>query len=245
MRSTAWARALMLEGAPLVHAVPGRAGWELRLVVQHKLPRRERHLQVGLQLRAHADDDLHLGVKKAQRVAPLRFDLVHGDVSLFQQVHRRLQAAAHQRGANAGRAVVRVAPQRVGHIQFAQNLLAHPARLGGGSTTVHVDGQPTRSCVTPISVAAGKKITTIEGVAADPVGRAVQAAWVQHDVAQCGYRQSGQIMGATGLLKKNKSPTDADIDAAMAGNVCRCGTYQRIRAAIHDAASALSKNASA
>ena len=108
-----------------------------------------------------------------------------------------------------------------------------------GACTVHVDGQPTRSCVTPISVAAGKRITTIEGLAADPVGQAVHAAWVQHDVAQCGYCQSGQIMSATGLLKKNKSPSDADIDAAMAGNVCRCGTYQRIRAAIHDAAKSL------
>lgn len=108
-----------------------------------------------------------------------------------------------------------------------------------GACTVHVDGQPTRSCVTPISVAAGKQITTIEGLAADPVGKAVQTAWVQHDVAQCGYCQSGQIMSATGLLKKNKNPSDADIDAAMAGNVCRCGTYQRIRAAIHDAAKSL------
>ncbi|MFM9914649.1 MAG: (2Fe-2S)-binding protein [Rhizobacter sp.] len=108
-----------------------------------------------------------------------------------------------------------------------------------GACTVHIDGQPTRSCVTPMSVADGKQITTIEGIAADPVGKAVQSAWVKHDVAQCGYCQSGQIMSATGLLKKNRSPSDADIDAAMAGNVCRCGTYQRIRAAIHDAAKSL------
>ena len=105
-----------------------------------------------------------------------------------------------------------------------------------GACTVHIDGQPTRSCVTPISAAAGKKLTTIEGIANDRVGKAVQAAWVAHDVAQCGYCQSGQIMSATGLLKRNKSPSDGDIDAAMAGNICRCGTYQRIRAAIHDAA---------
>ncbi|MDO9314690.1 MAG: (2Fe-2S)-binding protein [Burkholderiaceae bacterium] len=108
-----------------------------------------------------------------------------------------------------------------------------------GACTVHIDGQPTRSCVTPMSVADGKRITTIEGIAADPVGKAVQTAWVQHDVAQCGYCQSGQIMSAAGLLKKNKNPSDADIDAAMAGNVCRCGTYQRIRAAIHAAAKSL------
>jgi isoquinoline 1-oxidoreductase alpha subunit len=108
-----------------------------------------------------------------------------------------------------------------------------------GACTVHIDGQPTRSCVTPVSVADGKQITTIEGIAADPVGKAVQSAWVKHDVAQCGYCQSGQIMSATGLLKMNRSPSDADIDAAMAGNVCRCGTYQRIRAAIHDAAKSL------
>ena len=108
-----------------------------------------------------------------------------------------------------------------------------------GACTVHLDGQPTRSCVTPMSVADGKQITTIEGISADPVGKAVQTAWIKHDVAQCGYCQSGQIMSATGLLKQNRKPTDADIDAAMAGNVCRCGTYQRIRAAIHDAAKSL------
>ena len=104
---------------------------ELRLVVQHKLPRREGHLQVGLQLRAHADRDLHLRVEEAQRVAPLRLDLVHGDVGLLEQVHRGLQAAAHQRGADAGRAVVGVPAQRIGHVEPAQDRLAHPPRLGG------------------------------------------------------------------------------------------------------------------
>jgi isoquinoline 1-oxidoreductase subunit alpha len=108
-----------------------------------------------------------------------------------------------------------------------------------GACTVHVNGQPVRSCVTPISSVAGQKITTIEGMATDRVGKAVQAAWVKHDVAQCGYCQSGQIMSATALLRTNKKPTDADIDAAMAGNICRCGTYARIRAAIKDAALAL------
>lgn len=108
-----------------------------------------------------------------------------------------------------------------------------------GSCTVHIDGEATRSCVTPISAAAGKKITTIEAVAADKVGLAVQNAWVAHDVVQCGYCQSGQIMSATALLKSNKKPSDADIDAAMAGNICRCGTYARVRSAIHAAATAL------
>jgi len=108
-----------------------------------------------------------------------------------------------------------------------------------GACTVHLNGQPIRSCVTPISVAAGQKITTIEGVANGRVGKAVQVAWIARDVAQCGYCQSGQIMSATGLLEGNKNPSDAEIDAAMAGNICRCGTYQRIRAAIHDAAKAL------
>ena len=108
-----------------------------------------------------------------------------------------------------------------------------------GACTVLVDGVPVRSCTTPISAAAGQKITTIEAVGLDRVGRAVQAAWVKHDVAQCGYCQSGQIMSATALLKGTKKPSDADIDAAMAGNVCRCGTYVRIRAAIHDAAKTL------
>jgi len=108
-----------------------------------------------------------------------------------------------------------------------------------GACTVHLNGQAVRSCVTPLSAAAGAQLTTIEGLPADRVGQAVFDAWVKHDVAQCGYCQSGQVMGATALLKRVKKPTDAQIDAAMAGNVCRCGTYQRIRAAIHDAARAL------
>jgi isoquinoline 1-oxidoreductase subunit alpha len=108
-----------------------------------------------------------------------------------------------------------------------------------GACTVHVDGQPVRSCVTPVSAAEGKRITTIEGNESDPVGKAVAAAWIRHDVPQCGYCQSGQIMSATALLKGNRKPSDADIDAAMAGNICRCGTYARIRAAIHDAAKSL------
>jgi isoquinoline 1-oxidoreductase subunit alpha len=108
-----------------------------------------------------------------------------------------------------------------------------------GACTVHLDGQPMRACVTPISAIAGKKITTIEGIGADRIGKAVQDAWVKLDVAQCGYCQSGQVMAATALLKSKASPTDADIDAAMAGNVCRCGTYVRIRDAIKDASKTL------
>jgi isoquinoline 1-oxidoreductase alpha subunit len=108
-----------------------------------------------------------------------------------------------------------------------------------GACTVHVDGQALRSCVTPMSAVAGKHVTTIEAAERDSVGQAVQAAWRKHDVAQCGYCQSGQIMSATALLKTNKRPSDADIDAAMSGNVCRCATYVRIRAAIHDAARSL------
>ena len=105
-----------------------------------------------------------------------------------------------------------------------------------GACTVHIDGQPIRSCSTPVSAAVGKKITTIEGVGATPVGKKVQAAWVELDVPQCGYCQSGQIMGASALLASNPKPSDEDIDKAMAGNICRCGTYPRIRAAIHKAA---------
>ena len=108
-----------------------------------------------------------------------------------------------------------------------------------GACTVHLNGAAVRSCVTPVSAAVGQKITTIEAVGNDRVGQAVQAAWVKHDVAQCGYCQSGQVMSATALLKTQPKPTDADIDAAMAGNICRCGTYVRIRAAIKDAAAAL------
>jgi isoquinoline 1-oxidoreductase alpha subunit len=107
-----------------------------------------------------------------------------------------------------------------------------------GACTVHLDGAPTRACITPISAAVGKKITTIEAIAADPVGKHVQAAWLELGVPQCGYCQSGQIMAATALLKQTPHPTDADIDAAMSGNLCRCGTYTRIRAAIKQAAQA-------
>ena len=108
-----------------------------------------------------------------------------------------------------------------------------------GACTVHLDGQPVRSCVTPVAAAVGKKITTIEDMQNDKVGQVVQQAWSEVDVVQCGYCQSGQIMAATALLTTNKNPTDADIDAAMSGNICRCGTYPRIRAAIHEAASKL------
>ncbi len=105
-----------------------------------------------------------------------------------------------------------------------------------GACTVHVDGVATRSCVLPVSALAGKKVTTIEHVSTLPAGRAVQAVWLAREVVQCGYCQSGQIMSATALLTQNKKPSDADIDAAMSGNVCRCGTYQRIREAIKEAA---------
>jgi len=104
-----------------------------------------------------------------------------------------------------------------------------------GACTVLLDGKPVRSCGTPLSAAVGKKVTTIEGVGASAAGKKVQAAWVALDVPQCGYCQSGQIVAATALLTEKPHPTDADIDGAMAGNVCRCGTYPRIRAAIHKA----------
>ena len=107
-----------------------------------------------------------------------------------------------------------------------------------GACTMHVAGAPVRACLTPISSVQGP-VTTIEGMATDKVGQAVQAAWVEHDVAQCGYCQSGQVMSAVALLKGNKKPSDAQIDEAMAGNICRCGTYTRIRAAIHAAAAKL------
>ena len=112
-----------------------------------------------------------------------------------------------------------------------------------GACTVHLDGQPVRSCSTPLSAALGKKVTTIEGVGAGKVGKTVQAAWLAHDVPQCGYCQSGQIMSACALLTEKKAPSDADIDGAMSGNICRCGTYNQIRAAIKDASAALTKGA--
>ena len=108
-----------------------------------------------------------------------------------------------------------------------------------GACTVHLDGQPARSCVIPISAVAGKKITTIESIGQTKAGKAVQAAWVAENVPQCGYCQSGQVMAATALLASKPKPSDADIDAAMSGNICRCATYPRIRAAIKRAAGSL------
>jgi isoquinoline 1-oxidoreductase alpha subunit len=105
-----------------------------------------------------------------------------------------------------------------------------------GACTVHVDGQPVRACIAQVSSVAGKKITTIEAMESDSVGKRVQAAWLELGVPQCGYCQPGQIMSATALLRQNPKPQDADIDQAMSGNICRCGTYPRIRAAIKRAA---------
>jgi isoquinoline 1-oxidoreductase subunit alpha len=105
-----------------------------------------------------------------------------------------------------------------------------------GACTVHLEGSPVRSCVTPLAAVQGKRVTTIEGLAAGGRLHPVQAAWIEQDVPQCGYCQSGQVMSAVALLAREPNPTDADIDAAMSGNICRCGTYQRIRAAIKLAA---------
>jgi len=109
-----------------------------------------------------------------------------------------------------------------------------------GACTVHLDGQPVRSCQTPLSAAAGKKVSTIESLSANN-SHPLQKAWIEHDVPQCGYCQSGQLMSAAALLKSNKNPSDDDIDAAMSGNICRCGTYPRIRAAIKTAAAEMRK----
>jgi aerobic-type carbon monoxide dehydrogenase small subunit (CoxS/CutS family) len=110
-----------------------------------------------------------------------------------------------------------------------------------GACTVHVEGEAVRSCVTPVSSVSGKKITTIEGIGKTRVGQAVQEAWIADDVPQCGYCQSGQIMNAVALLKKNPKPSDADIDDGMSGILCRCGTYQRIRRAIHRTSRVMAK----
>ena len=110
-----------------------------------------------------------------------------------------------------------------------------------GACTVHLNGAPVRSCSVPVSAAAGQQITTIEGLAQGDKLHALQTAWIEHDVAQCGYCQAGQLMSAAALLKQKPNPTDADIDAAMNGNICRCGTYPRIRKAIHAAAKQAAK----
>jgi isoquinoline 1-oxidoreductase alpha subunit len=109
-----------------------------------------------------------------------------------------------------------------------------------GACTVHLDGQPVRSCQTPLSAAAGKSVNTIESLSRNNT-HPLQKAWIAHDVPQCGYCQSGQLMSAAALLKANKNPSDADIDAAMSGNICRCGTYSRIKAAIKTAAAEMNK----
>ena len=108
-----------------------------------------------------------------------------------------------------------------------------------GACTIHLDGKPVRSCITPIAAAAGKRITTIEAIGATPAGRKIQQAWIELEVPQCGYCQSGQIMSATALLAAKPNPTDSDIDGAMSGNSCRCGTYARIREGIKRAAHAV------
>ncbi|ROT44701.1 (2Fe-2S)-binding protein [Pusillimonas sp. NJUB218] len=112
-----------------------------------------------------------------------------------------------------------------------------------GACTVHINGQPARACVTPISAVAGKAVTTIEGLESDPVGQVVQRAWVDNNVAQCGYCQAGQIMTAASLLKTTPQPTEDQIDDAMNGNICRCGTYPRIRNAVKQAAQTLAGEA--
>jgi isoquinoline 1-oxidoreductase alpha subunit len=114
-----------------------------------------------------------------------------------------------------------------------------------GACTVHIDGAPVRACTTPLSAVAGKKVVTIEAIGKTPIGKKVQEAWLSEDVVQCGYCQSGQIMSATALLTKNKAPNDAQIDAAMSGNICRCGTYNRVRSAIKVAAGAAKPAATA
>ncbi len=123
------------------------------------------------------------------------------------------------------------------------NLVGTKFGCGGGfcgACTVHVDGSPIRSCSTQVSAVAGREIRTIENLAApDGTLHPLQQAWLDHDVPQCGYCQAGQLMSAAALLQRNSAPSDADIDTAMSGNICRCGTYQRIRAAIHSAADAI------
>jgi isoquinoline 1-oxidoreductase alpha subunit len=128
------------------------------------------------------------------------------------------------------------------------NLMGTKFGCGGGfcgACTVHLDGSPVRACLTPARAAAGKAVTTIEGLGTPTSLHPLQQAWIEHDVPQCGYCQAGQLMSAAALLARNPAPSDADIDTAMRGNLCRCGTYIRIRAAIHSAAEQLGKSGGA
>ncbi|MCE2901556.1 MAG: (2Fe-2S)-binding protein [Gemmatimonas sp.] len=174
-------------------------------------------------------------------------DAVHSDVS--GQPERTADSAAAAPVAlsltvNGALRDVAVAPETPLLWALRQSLGLTGTKFGCGMSlcgacTVHVDGVPTRSCVTPVSAVVGRQVTTIEGVSG-PVAEAVQGAWVAADVPQCGYCQSGQVMAAAALLSATPQPSDAEIDAAMRGNVCRCGTYPRIRAAIRDASARLS-----
>jgi isoquinoline 1-oxidoreductase subunit alpha len=150
-----------------------------------------------------------------------------------------------QRFSLNGHAVAVEAPDDMPMLWVLRDLLGMTGTKFGcgiamcGACTIHLDGAPVRACVTPVATAAGRAVTTIEGIGASVAGKAVQAAWLDIDVVQCGYCQSGQIMSATALVAANAAPSDADIDAAMSGNICRCGTYLRIRRAIKDAARAI------
>ncbi len=147
---------------------------------------------------------------------------------------------------NGERREVQVAPETPLLWALRENLALTGTKYGCGiaqcgACTVHLDGKPVRACVTPVSAAVGKSITTIEGLGTPDKPHPVQVAWTEIGVPQCGYCQSGQIMSAAALLAGNPEPNDAEIDAAMAGNLCRCGTYLRIRKAIHDAAAMMAK----
>ncbi|MGH8502427.1 MAG: (2Fe-2S)-binding protein [Gammaproteobacteria bacterium] len=141
-----------------------------------------------------------------------------------------------------GRAVTVDAPRDMPLLWVLRDLLGMTGTKFGcgmalcGACTVHVDGQATRSCVTPLSALRGKRLTTIEAIGDTPAGKKIQQAWIDEEVVQCGYCQPGQIMSASALLASNPRPSDADIDAAMSGNICRCGTYPRVRKAIRAAA---------
>ena len=188
-------------------------------------------------------DNAHAAAPQSPRICR-RNSAVDRRRYALSSIRREIDIATYQLNVNGQRKVVKVDPSTPLLWVLREELKMTGTKYGCGisvcgACTVHLDGVATRSCVVPISLVGNRPIVTIEGIGSDPVGRTVQEAWVEKDVVQCGYCQSGQIMSACALLKANPKPTDANIEESMGGNLCRCATYVRIRQAIKDASQRL------